>query len=62
MLTWNNEFQIDTDLAAYATQGVCLSTDTKPTVDVANGSLLLEMDTGKIYAFNRDSAVWIELA
>ena len=41
---------------------VCLSTDAKPTTGIANGSLVLEMDTGKIYAFNETASTWIELA
>ena len=43
-------------------ESVCLSTDTKPTTGIANGSLVLEMDTGKIYAFNETASTWIELA
>lgn len=42
--------------------GVCLSTDTKPTANMANGSLMLEMDTGDIYAFNEASTAWIKVA
>ena len=40
----------------------CLSTDTKPTVGVANGSILLEMDTGTFYVFDEAGEEWIELA
>ncbi len=40
----------------------CLSTDTKPTTGIANGSLCLEMDTGKIFAFNETASAWVELA
>ena len=40
---------------------VCLSTDTKP-VGVSNGSMLLEMDTGKIYVFDEQNNNWIEIA
>jgi len=43
-------------------EAVCLSTDTKPTEGIANGSLCLEMDTGKIYAFNETASTWVELA
>lgn len=43
-------------------EACCLSTDTKPTTGVANGSLCLEMDTGKIYAFNEAGAAWVEVA
>lgn len=43
------------------TEATCLSTDTKPTENVANGSLVLEMDTSKVYAFNEDGTEWVEL-
>lgn len=41
-------------------EGECLSTDTKPTT-YANGSLLIEIDTGKIYMFNETGSEWVEL-
>lgn len=44
------------DIREYA----CLSTDDKPT-RAANGSLLFEMDTFKIYAFNAGNSEWIEI-
>ena len=37
-----------------------LSTDTKPTVGVATGSLFHEVDTTKIYAYDEDGEEWIE--
>ena len=40
---------------------VCLSTDTKKTDGIANGSLCLEMDTGKFYGFDADTSTWIEI-
>lgn len=40
----------------------CLSTDTKPITGICNGSLCLEMDTGKIYAFNETAHAWVEVA
>lgn len=43
-------------------EGVCLSTDAKPTTGIANGSLCLEIDTGKIYAFNGVNSSWVEIA
>ena len=43
-------------------EAACLSTDTKPTDGIANGSLCLEMNTGKIYAFNESGSTWVELA
>ena len=41
------------------TQGYCLSTDTKPTEGVGNGSVLIEMDTGTIYFFDEAGGAWI---
>lgn len=43
-------------------EAVCLSSDTKPTVGIANGSLCLEMDTSDIYAFNEAASTWVKLA
>lgn len=37
-----------------------LSSDTKPT-DCPNGSTFLEMDTRKVYAFDKANAAWLEL-
>ena len=39
----------------------CLSTDTKPTDGIGNGSVLIEMDTSKAYMFDEDNAQWLEL-
>jgi len=39
-------------------QIACLHDDTKPTEDVATGSLALEVDTGDIYAFDEVGAQW----
>ena len=38
-----------------------LSTDTKPTTGVANGSVFIEMDTSKVYMFNAASGEWVEI-
>ena len=40
---------------------VCISTDTKPTTGVPNGSLLLEMDTQKVYVYDSDNVTWQEV-
>lgn len=40
-------------------EGHCLSTDTKPTNGIANGSCLIEMDTKKVYFFDEEGSVWI---
>lgn len=40
-----------------------LSTDVKPTVGIATGSLFLEVNTGDVYAFEEgDSAQWDKIA
>ena len=43
-------------------EGECLSTDTKPTTDIANGSIRIEMDTGDIYMFNETAGAWVKVA
>ena len=37
----------------------CLSSDTKPT-DVANGSLAIEIDTGKEFRFDAENETWYD--
>lgn len=39
-----------------------LSTDTKPTTGVMNGSSFVEMDTGKLYFFDAAGSEWKEWA
>lgn len=41
-------------------EGICLSTDAKPT-DWENGSTLLEMDTGKVYIYDAQNTMWREI-
>lgn len=38
-----------------------LSTDIKPTSDIPNGSTFLEMDTGNVYAFDKENTQWRQL-
>ena len=42
-----------------------LSTDTKPTKangkDVENGSTFLEMDTAKVFAYDKTNDAWLQL-
>lgn len=59
MVTWFKEVYRSADDTVYR-EGVCLSTDTKPTPDdMCNGSKLEEMDTGDKYRYDRDSGDWI---
>ena len=37
-----------------------LSTDTKPTEKVRNGSIFVEMDTATIYMFDEENGEWLE--
>ena len=62
MLTW---YLQDTPTASgdVYREGNILSTDSKPTGgDLANGSKLLEMDTAKLYSYNKDGEAWVEWA
>lgn len=55
-LTWKTAETADTgDLVL---EGSCLSTDEKPTEGVGNGSILLEMDTSKLYIYDAANETW----
>lgn len=58
MVTWENSFQMVNGEAVTVSQGACLSTDTKPTTGVANGSVLIEMDTKTAYFFDAANSIW----
>ena len=38
-----------------------LSTDTKPTENITNGSVFVEIDTGKLYMYDLDNELWKEV-
>lgn len=42
----------------YWKEGSCLAADTKPT-DVANGSILVEMDTSTVYKYDEAGEQWL---
>ena len=42
-------------------EATCKSADPKQTDGVANGSICLEMDTSKFYAFDESATAWLEL-
>lgn len=42
-------------------EGECLSTDTKPTEGIANGSCLIEMDTGDRFMFDEAGSQWLNI-
>lgn len=37
-----------------------LSTDSKPTENVVNSSVFVEMDTGKLYFYDQTGGEWLE--
>ena len=37
-----------------------LSTDSKPTTGLFNGSIFVEVNTGKVFFFNEASSTWVE--
>ena len=39
-------------------EGRCLSTDTKPTEHIQNGSTLYEMDTKDLYMYDEENNTW----
>lgn len=39
-------------------EGKCLSSDAKPTENIANGSLMMEMDTSTLYFFDEVNSIW----
>lgn len=38
----------------------CTSLETKPTDGIADGSIAVEIDTGKVYFFNETTGLWVE--
>lgn len=39
---------------------LCLSTDSKPTENIAMGSIATEVDTGDVYFYNEDDTEWVK--
>lgn len=58
MITWNVERQVAP--GKFYREGSCISDDTKPEEDttMANGSLLLEMDTSTAYFYDEEAGEW----
>lgn len=48
--------------SVYVADIYCDSSDTKPTTELANGSTLTEVDTGKKYLFNEATTSWVEVS
>lgn len=67
MLTWRTWQVADNTRTAggaivltHYGEGECISSDTKPTEGIHNGSKLFEMDTGKVYMFDGAAKEWLE--
>ena len=62
MITYNvTDYEIrEGGVKVQEISGFCLSSDTKPTSGIANGSILTEMNTGKIYMYNEAGKAWVE--
>ena len=43
-------------------EGACLSSDVKPTARLATGSMLVEVDSGKLFLYDEQSERWEEFA
>ena len=42
-------------------EGSCLSTETKPTNQIATGSTMIEVNTGDVYMFAEGGSGWVKL-
>lgn len=61
MLTYKERTLLNEDASGtrrWYVDGHCLSTDTKPTINIANGSCLIEMDSGTVYFYDQAGGVW----
>ena len=50
-----------TSVGKHYIEAAGLSTDTKPSEDLVTGSLFLEVDTGKVYAYDEVSGTWNQI-
>lgn len=62
MLTYTKKnFVEDHDgVALNYVEGYCLSSDSKPTAGIANGSVMIEMNTSKVFFFDQAGQAWRE--
>lgn len=61
MLTYDDKITVTEQGMEYVrpTKGYCLSSDTKPTEGVGNGSVLIEMDTSTLFFFDAENGEWL---
>lgn len=61
MITQDGQISVDKNIAETNVTLYGLSTDQKPTDGIGNGSIFIEMNTGKAYFFNGASSTWLEV-
>jgi len=52
-------FDRETNKQLQLVEGACESTDSKPTGDIATGSIMIEVDTGEVFFFSEKTNSWI---
>ena len=55
-----NKETVDGTVPVMYVEGSCDSSETKPTDLIAEGSILVESDTGDVYFFNDKTTTWIK--
>lgn len=50
--------QVADNSLIYHIEAACLSTDTKPSQDIAVGSICVEVDTGNVFFY--DGSAWVK--
>ena len=61
MIRATNEIIIDIENNKRIANLFGTSEDTKPTDGYANGTIFMEVDTGKIFLFDEDASAWTQL-
>lgn len=57
----DNGLAMTTDGALVEIEMRGLSTDEKPTENIVNGTVFIEIDTGKVYMFDAEGTKWKEI-
>lgn len=60
MVTVDKEIQLQDGVTTVNQTYYGISTDSKPTEGIGNGSCFIEMDTGKGYFFDAENGEWHE--
>lgn len=60
MVTVDKEIQLQDGVTTVNQTYYGKSTDSKPTAGIGNGSVYIEMDTGKAYFYDAAASAWIE--